>query len=151
MASPETFCDAFESLEREGARYVVVGGVAVVLHGHARPVGDLDIVVDPAPEESDRALRALVRSGFVPSLPLPLGMLSVMRLFDHAGREVDLFVRYQIPFKDLWAAAEHRSVGSGVARVVSLEHLLRSQRLSGRAHELSDAAGLLALDAGGRP
>lgn len=134
----------FESLEREAARYVVVGGVAVVLHGYARPVGDLDIVVDPAPEESDRTLRVLMRAGFVPSLPLPLSMLTVLRLSDHAGREVDLFVRYQIPFKDLWAASEQRCVGGGVARVMSLEHLLRSQQISGRAHELLDAAGLLA-------
>ena len=32
----------FEALNRQNVRYVVVGGVAVVLHGHARLTADLD-------------------------------------------------------------------------------------------------------------
>jgi hypothetical protein len=110
-----------------------------------RPVFDLDIVVDPAPEEADRALRTLFGAGFVPSLPLPLSMVSVMRMFDNNGREVDLFTRYHIPFEALWADAERMPVGGGVARVVSLEHLLRAKRTNGRPHDLLDIAALLAL------
>lgn len=149
LASPETFCDVFEALEREGVRYVVVGGIAVVLHGHARPVADLDIVVDPAPEEAERVLRALVCAGFVPTLPLPLSMLTVLRLFDRAGREVDLFVRYQIPFEELCAASERRRVGGGAPRVMSREHLLRTKRSDGRRNDLLDLDALGALDADG--
>ena len=149
MASPETYRDVFDRLERDGVRYVVLSGVAVVLHGHARAVADLDIAIDPAPEEAARALRALACAGFVPSLPLPLTMLSVLRTFDPAGREVDVFVRYHIPFDDLWAEAERRNVGGGIARVISLEHLLRAKRINGRPHDLLDIAGLLALEAGG--
>ena len=59
--------DVFERLEAEGVRYVAVGGVAVVLHGHERPVKDLDIVVDPAPAEARRATAALMSLGFVPT------------------------------------------------------------------------------------
>jgi hypothetical protein len=151
LVSPETYCDVFDWLEREEVRYVGVGGIAVVLHGRARPVADLDVVVDPAPEESDRALRALTRAGFVPSLPLPLSMLTVLRLFDRAGREVDVFVRYQIPFEELWAASERRRVGNGVARVMSLEHLLHTKRIDGRPQDLLDLADLLVLKAGGGP
>ena len=147
MISPETYCDVFDWLEREEVRYVGVGGIAVVLHGCARLVADLDIVIDPAPEESDRALRALLRAGFVPSLPLPLSMLTVLRLFDRAGREIDLFVRYQICFEELWAGSERRRLGCSVARVMSLEHLLLTKRLDGRPRDLLDLADLLALKA----
>jgi hypothetical protein len=115
----------------------------------SRPLADLDIVVGPGPEEAERALRALAQAGFVASLPLPLSMLSVLRLFDPAGREVDLFVRYPIPFDEMWAGSERRSVGGGVARVVSLEHLLRAKRINGRPHDLQDIDALLALEAGG--
>jgi hypothetical protein len=148
-ATPETFSDVFERLERDGVRYAVISGVAVVLHGHARPVADLDIVVSPEPGESDRALHALTQLGFVPSLPLPLSMLSMLRMFDRAGREVDVFVRFHIPFDEVWGDSEHRSVGAGVARVVSLEHLLRVKRINGRPHDLLDIAALLELEAGG--
>jgi hypothetical protein len=60
----------------------VVGGVAVLMHGHVRPIADLDFVVDPAPEEMSRAMHALHAVGFMPSIPLPLSALTVMRMFD---------------------------------------------------------------------
>ena len=44
--SPATFGDLFTRLEEDNVRYVVVGGVAVVLRGYVRPVADLDIVID---------------------------------------------------------------------------------------------------------
>jgi hypothetical protein len=149
FTSPEAYGDVFDRLERDGVRYVVLSGVAVVLHGHARPVADLDIAVSPVPAESARALHALSCVGFVPSLPLPLGLLTVLRMFDPAGREVDVFARYHIPFDEMWAESERRGVGGGGARVVSLGHLLRAKRVNGRPHDLLDIAGLLALKAGG--
>ena len=39
------FEPVFAALERAGSRYVVVGGVAVVLQGHARFTADLDLVI----------------------------------------------------------------------------------------------------------
>jgi hypothetical protein len=148
-ATPETYSDVFDRLERDSIRYAVISGVAVVLHGHVRPVADLDVVIDPAPDEVERALRALAGRGFVPSIPLPPSMLTVLRLFDHSEREVDVFVRYHIPFDQLWVNSRHVRVGGGVARIVSLEHLLRAKRINGRPHDLSDIAGLLALEARG--
>lgn len=149
--TPEAFGDVFERFARERVRYVAIGGVAVVLHGYVRPIADLDVVIDPAPEEAERALRALVDAGFVPSLPLPLCMLTVMRLYDRSGREVDIFVRYQIPFAELWAESKRRHVGNGFARVMSLEHLLRTKRHDGRPQDLLDIPRLLALKSGGDP
>ncbi len=148
-ATPETFSDVLDRLERDGIRYVVISGNAVVLHGFVRPVADLDVVIDAAPHEVQRALRALAGCGFVPSIPLPPSMLTVQRMFDHLEREVDVFVRYHIPFDQLWADSRHVRVGGGVARIVSLDHLLRAKRINGRPHDLSDIAGLLALDARG--
>ncbi len=38
------------ALERAHARYVVVGGFAVILHGHLRATADLDLVIELSPE-----------------------------------------------------------------------------------------------------
>jgi hypothetical protein len=149
LTTPDVYCDIFDRLERDEVRYVVVSGAAVVLHGHARPIADLDIVIDPAPEQASRALRALSRGGFVPSIPLPLSVLSVLRMFDPSRREVDVFPRYHIPFGDLWDASVRVRVGGSVARVVSLAHLLHAKRVNGRPHDLLDIAALLALSADG--
>jgi hypothetical protein len=85
--TPKLFSDVFEWLERESVRYVVVGGVAVVLHGHARRVADLDIVVASELEELRRASVTLAKVGFVSSLPLPLNMLTEMELTEANKRK----------------------------------------------------------------
>ncbi len=54
----EEVCGA---LNRARVRYVVVGGVAVVLHGYPRLTADLDLVVDLAPEQAAAAIDALRR------------------------------------------------------------------------------------------
>lgn len=143
--TPANYGDVFDRLERDDVRYVVISGIAVVLHGYIRPVVDLDIVIDAAPHEARRAMHALTLAGFVPSIPLPLSALTVLRMFDSAEREIDVFVRYGIPFDELWPSSERVRVGAGTARVVSFEHLLRAKRINGRPHDLLDIERLLAL------
>jgi hypothetical protein len=139
-----------DRLDKANVRYVAVSGTAVVLHGFRRPSADLDLVVSPAPDEVGRAMNALMQAGFVPSLPLPMSALTVMRLFDPSQREVDLFVRYAVPFEELWAGSRQVQVEDGVIRVMSLDHLLRVKRLYARPHDLLDVEGLLALGGGER-
>ncbi len=143
--TPAAFADVFELLERYQVPYVVVSGVAVALHGHPRPVYDLDVVVASTPAEQNRALQVLAIAGFVPTIPLPLNLLTVVRMFDQHEREIDVFAKYHISFNDLWADAVKIKVGNGTARVASLEHLLCAKRLTGRPHDLEDVAALLAI------
>ncbi len=73
-----------------------------------------------------------------------------MRMFDVSQREVDVFVRYHIPFNELWASSEQKLVGNSVVRIASIEHLLRAKRITGRPHDLLDIEGLLALQGVGQ-
>ena len=50
-----------DSLNREGARYVVIGGFAMVLHGYTRGTMDVDLLVDPDPENVRKVKKALAR------------------------------------------------------------------------------------------
>ena len=138
MATPEDFCDVFEELKRAGAPYVVVGGVAVVLHGYRRSVPDLDIAVSSNAHDASLAMQALFMRGFVPSVPLPLSMVTVLRLFDASGREVDVVVRAQVSFDQLWPDSIEIPVGNTVARVASLSNLIRSKQLRSRTYDLDD-------------
>jgi hypothetical protein len=60
----------FDALEQADVRYVTVGGVAVVLHGHARLTADLDLSVDLAPRAAAAAIDALTAIGLRPRLPV---------------------------------------------------------------------------------
>jgi hypothetical protein len=135
-----------DRLEKANVRYVAVSGTAVVLHGLIRPSADLDVVISSAPDEARRAMDTLMRAGFLPSIPLPISAVTVMRMFDASQREVDVFVRYAVPFEELWASSENVRVNDSVVRVMSLDHLLRVKRINARAHDLLDVDGLLALD-----
>ena len=58
--------DVLAALNRERARYLLVGGLASILHGVPRTTTDIDVALDPDPRNVRRALRALERVGLVP-------------------------------------------------------------------------------------
>ena len=50
-----------DGLSRAGVRFVVVGGVAGIVHGSVRRTDDLDISYDPAPDNVNRLVAVLHR------------------------------------------------------------------------------------------
>ena len=53
----------FASFDSHDVRYVVIGGVAAILHGVPRMTFDLDILIDPSPANAHRVLEALTEVG----------------------------------------------------------------------------------------
>ena len=56
--------DVFKSFQQHEVRYVVIGGIASVLHGVPRATFDLDILIDPTDDNALRLLLALSDAGF---------------------------------------------------------------------------------------
>lgn len=123
----------------------MIGGAGVVLRGHVRPIADLDIAIDPTPDEMNRAMNVLYALGFVPTIPLPLNALIMLRLFDQFQREVNVFTRPHVAFAELWTGSDLIRTGHALARVASIEHLLRAKRIDGRPQDRLDINGLLTL------
>lgn len=65
-----TFEDIFRALEKNRVRYVVVGGVAVVLHGYVRFTKDIDLVLDFSSDNVARFVQAASELGFRPGVPI---------------------------------------------------------------------------------
>jgi hypothetical protein len=53
----------FSSFHSHNVRYVIIGGIAAILHGVPRATFDLDILIDAAPENAQRLLDALLEAG----------------------------------------------------------------------------------------
>jgi hypothetical protein len=66
--------DVFKSFQRHKVRYVVIGGIASVLHGVPRATFDLDILIEATPENTRRLLNSLLSAGLAPRT-LPLSMI----------------------------------------------------------------------------
>lgn len=60
---PQDFTDLLVELHQAKVEFLLVGGWAVVLHGHVRATDDMDIFVRPTEENSVRVHRALVNFG----------------------------------------------------------------------------------------
>src|SRR5207244_5792508 len=52
------------ALNRSGAKYLVIGGVACILHGYARTTEDVDILIERTQANAGRVLAALARVGY---------------------------------------------------------------------------------------
>jgi hypothetical protein len=153
------FLPVFEALNASGARYVTVGGFAVVLHGHLRLTADIDLVVDLEPDELRRTLQTLEELGLEPRAPVEAedfadsdirrvwieekGM-QVFSLFDPSNPmvSVDLFVSYPLPFDDMYSRSEVIVVGGVDVRVASLSDLIDIKRAAGRPSDLQDVEAL---------
>lgn len=149
------FEPVLERLAERGGRFVVVGGLAVVLHGHPRLTVDLDLVVDLEPEAARRTIEALTSLGL-----RPLARVDPFDFAD-AGRRrawieekgprdfsfydpgdalgiVDLFVEPPFDFEELWANARGVELGPVKVRVASIPDLIRMKRQAGLAQDLDD-------------
>ena len=148
----------FRALNDAGARYVIVGGLAVVLHGHRRLTADLDLVIDLTPVEAAKTISALEGLGLRPQLPVKAsdlaeasirdrwvrerGML-VFTLRDASGyRAVDLLTDTPIPFPDLWQRAVEVVLEDTTVRIASIPDLIHMKRLAGRPKDWSDIEAL---------
>jgi hypothetical protein len=153
------FEDILAALNQHGVRYVIVGGLAVILHGHVRVTADIDLVIDLEPAQARAAIDALVGTGLRPLVPVdPTAFadkgtreswvrdknMQVFSLHDpmDPARHADLFVRHPIPFEELWAASATVRYGSTEVRVASLGHLKRMKRAAGRTQDLADIEAL---------
>lgn len=64
----------------------------------------------------------------------------VFSFWDSANTKptVDIFLESPIPFEELWAEATSAPFGDVIVRIVSLAHLIRIKRASGRPQDLAD-------------
>jgi predicted nucleotidyltransferase len=150
------------ALTKAGVKYLVVGGVAVVMHGHLRVTADLDLVLWLEKSNLEKAVLALETLGFRPRAPVPLIQfadieireswirdkgLTVFSLWSpsHLGFELDLFVREPFDFERVYARAERVHLESCVVTVIPIEDLIALKESVGRPRDLEDVAALRML------
>ena len=145
-----------QALNEAGVRYLVVGGLAVVAHGHVRFTADVDLVLDFEEDNLRRAMEVFAGLGFRPRAPVPLRQfadsevrqrwirdkgLTVFSLFSdsHPLTEVDLFVADPFGFDEVYARRVTMAVAPGVeATFVGLSDLLAMKKAAGRPQDLAD-------------
>lgn len=142
-----------ETLHRHEVDFVVIGGIAVLAHGHPRATFDLDFVADLSAENMTRLAAALGdldarvrgvdadRLEVDPCDPEQLASGANWTLVTDAGW-LDFMPEAEgaRDYSDL--AVDAVEIRDGAFRVVGLDDLIRMKRTSGRPKDIDDIAAL---------
>jgi predicted nucleotidyltransferase len=132
------------ALNRANANYLVIGGVACILHGYARATDDIDILIERTTANARRVLDAVARVGYGFAREwAPTELLKKPITVIGDDPRVDIFtVAWKVKYEQ---AAPHASIVNvdGVRiPLIGLDDLIETKR-TGR---LQDAADIEALE-----
>lgn len=132
--------DVFRSFQEHDVKYVVIGGIACILHGVPRATFDLDILIEATPENTRRLLAALLDAG--------LGTASLTTVEDVLANEITIFrdrVRVDvqtstpgIAFDGAWQRRKTLSYHGQEFFILSKQDLIASKRAAGRKVDMED-------------
>ncbi|MFC1584053.1 DUF6036 family nucleotidyltransferase [Fibrobacterota bacterium] len=132
--------DVFKSFQKHEVRYVVIGGIASILHGVPRATFDLDLLIEASPDNAQKLLDALLSAGF--------GTASLTNKDDVLSNEITIFkdkVRIDvqtstpgITFENAWKNKNIMKYQDQDFFVLSREDLIHSKKAAGRDVDLED-------------
>lgn len=139
------FAELFACLDARNVKAIVVGGYAFAFHAKPRFTKDIDIFVEPIPENAERLLQALDDFGFgglgltsadftQPGSVVQLGV---------APNRVDLVTAIDgVSFDEAWAGRVSGTYGNVPVFYLGRDELIRNKRASGRAQDIADLEAL---------
>lgn len=138
--------------------YVIVGGLATVLHGHLRVTADVDFVIRLDEANIRSTIGLLGQLGYRTRLPVDPNDFArsdrqawarekgimVLSFFDAAdiGQSVDLFAEYPMDYQTLIGRSVEKDLGTVRARICSLDDLIAIKSAAGRPVDRDDVAAL---------
>ncbi|HXN05653.1 MAG TPA: hypothetical protein VN944_01150 [Nitrospiria bacterium] len=147
--------DIFKAFHDKGIRYVVIGGVAINLHGAPRMTADLDILADLEGDNLALFIKTMKELGYRTRLPVPAeGLLDPQKrqewirekglkafTFYHpivAYQEVDLLIDSPISFSEINQQKIVIKMGLTEIPVISIDHLIEMKKGIGRQQDAAD-------------
>jgi len=160
--------ELLSALSAAQVRYVLVGGMAVQLHGYFRMTFDVDLVLAMDDENLTRFIGVAKQVGLVPSIPVPIdslrnaaqieqwhhdkGMLAFALREPHTGGGVvDVLVRPVVPFEQLHQNAVVGELFSQQVMIASIDDLMTMKRHANRDKDKLDIVALEKIKRGEDP
>lgn len=137
------FEEFLASCNAHGVRYLVVGAHAVAFHARPRATKDLDVYVEPTPENAERLLTAI--RDFFGGADLGFTVEDVTELdtvlqLGVAPVRIDLLSSLSgiEGFEQAWGRREEGRYGSVDTHYLSLDDLIAAKRSAGRDQDRAD-------------
>lgn len=146
MRLEKDFEELLELLNENKVKYCVVGAFAVAFYGIPRFTKDMDILVEPAPQNSRKILKALNDFGFG-SLGLTEKDFSNPGTVIQLGYEpirVDILTSVDgCDFQEIWKNKEIGAYGKQKVHYIGLEELIKNKRITARPQDKMDVKQLI--------
>ena len=153
------YLDLFTALDRHHVDYLLIGGLAVSLHGVERATMDVDITVAMTPDNLAHLTETAKELRLAPVLPVPLQSLTDIELLrqwhaernleafalrtpDLAGVTVDVLLFPPVEFSGMAQRAIVINVADTPIRVVAIDDLIALKQAVGRPIDISDVEHL---------
>jgi hypothetical protein len=145
------------ALDAVGVPFMLTGSLAAAFHGAGRATMDIDLVIDPAPEQLHELVAALAGTGAYLSADAAGEALANRSMFNvvdtTSGWKADLIVRKARAFSETEFARRQPADFEGCRLwVASVEDVvlakLERAKLGGSARQLEDVAALVRIQAG---
>ena len=160
--------ELLQSLTDARVDYVLVGGLAVQLHGYMRSTFDIDLVLAMNNDNLARFIDVAMRHGLTPGIPVPIeslrdaaqieqwhrekGMLAFsLREPQAGGGVVDVIVRPEVSFERLMANAVAGDLFGRHVPIASIDDLLVMKRVANRPKDRLDIEALEKIKRGEDP
>lgn len=153
------YVEFFRALHEEGVRYVLVGGIAVNLHGVERSTADVDLLLALDGENLSRFYRVAQRFSMKPVVPVKLEEFAdaakveswirdkhmvafALRSADRLDPTVDILVQPAVAFEGAYARAVAMDLGGVPLSVAAIDDLIRLKTGTGRQRDQGDIDAL---------
>lgn len=147
--------EVFKALEENNIKYVVVGGLATVLHGVVRMTMDIDLIISMEKENVNKFISVAQKLGYLPKAPVSPNLLNNpeerkkwiseknMKVFSFYNKKenykiIDVFITEPIPFQLLEKQKKIIKADDFSIPVCSVEHLIALKKLAGRPQDMAD-------------
>ena len=141
----QDFKEFIELLIKNRAEYLIVGGYAVGIHGHPRYTGDLDIWLNPSPENAELILKSVNEFGFssfklsVEDFTKPGNVIQL----GYPPLRIDLLTEIDgVVFKDCFENRKEVIIDNLKFNFIGYNDLLKNKKESGRPRDIDDIDNL---------
>jgi hypothetical protein len=145
MEIQQDFRDLLALFNEREVSYAIVGGYALAYHGAPRYTGDIDLLVEPDPDNAQRVVDALAEFGFG-SLGLTAEDFSIMDRVIQLGYppvRVDIITSITgVSWDEVAVGRVKGQYGDIQVYYLGLDQLLKNKRATGRKKDLADLEAL---------
>jgi hypothetical protein len=145
MLLNKDFKEFAQLLNAHEVEYLIVGGYALMAHGHLRYTGDIDFWVNPSAENAARLMKVLNEFG-MGSLGITQKSLCTPDTVIQMGyppARIDLLTSIEsVEFSDAYANRAQAEIDNIPLTIISRAHFLKNKRALGRHKDLADVEAL---------